>query len=213
MTPPHTLLRLGVLISGGGSTLANLIERLGDGRLRGVRIVAVVSSRGAVRGAEIARQAGLSLAIVRRRDHADADGFSRAVAASLDAAEVDLAAMGGFLCHWRLPTRYASRTLNIHPALLPAFGGRGMHGRRVHEAVLTSGATESGCTVHLVDEIYDHGPILAQRRVRVAPGDTPESLAARVGQAERELYPRVIQRVADEGVSILTDAHAWRDFA
>jgi phosphoribosylglycinamide formyltransferase-1 len=194
------VLSLGVLISGGGTTLENLINRIADGRLKRVRIAQVISSRSAVRGVEITQRAGLLLEIVRRKDHPDQHTFSAAITAVLDRAGVELVAMGGFLCLWHFPPRYRGRVLNIHPALLPAFGGKGMYGFRVHETVLASGATESGCTVHLADEQYDHGPIVAQRRVPVLPADTPETLAARVGDAERELYPYVIQQVADHGL-------------
>lgn len=203
--PPgsRTPLTIAVLISGGGSTLANLIERIRDGRLRGVAIRLVISSRASARGVQIAESAGLNIAIVQTRDHGSPEAFSDAITAALDTSRVDLAAMGGFLCHWRIPQRYLGRVLNIHPALLPAFGGRGMYGHHVHEAVLAAGMPESGCTVHLVDELYDHGPIVAQARVPVRPADTPESLAQRVGESERELYPRVIQQVADHGVEWL----------
>jgi phosphoribosylglycinamide formyltransferase 1 len=201
---PHgKMLRLGVLISGGGTTLENLIAHLRDGRLRGVEIGLVISSRSAVRGVEIARDAGLPLEVVRRRDYRDVVAFSAALAAALDRAGVDLVLMAGFLCFWRLPSHYAGRVLNIHPALLPHFGGRGFFGRRVHEAVLAAGARESGCTVHLVDNEYDHGPIVAQVCVPVYPDDTPAALAERVGQAERELYPRVVQQIADHGLAWL----------
>jgi formyltetrahydrofolate-dependent phosphoribosylglycinamide formyltransferase len=192
-----------VLISGTGTTLANLSERTADGRLRDVAISLVISSRGAVRGVEIARRANLPLEVIRKRDFPDTAGFSGALVAALDRAEVDLVAMAGFLCYWLLPPRYEGRVLNIHPALLPKFGGQGMFGMRVHRAVLAAGETESGCTVHLADNEYDHGPIVAQRRVPVRPDDTPELLAARVGQQERELYPYVIQQVADHGLEWL----------
>ncbi len=197
--PPGPL-RLGVLISGGGTTLENLVERIADGRLAGVQIAVVISSRGEVRGCGIARGAGLPLRIVRRREHATLEGFSQAIAAALDAAGVELVVMAGFLCLWRIPARYAARVLNIHPALLPKFGGQGMYGMHVHRAVLAAGEGESGCTVHLADDLYDHGPIVAQRRVPVLPDDTPETLAARVATAERELYPEVIAQVARHGV-------------
>jgi len=196
-------LRLGVLISGAGSTLANLIERIGDGRLPGVEIRLVVSSRQKVRGVEIAREAGLPLEIIRPKDFASSEQFSEAITQALDRAGVDLVVMGGFLCLWQLPPRYEGRVLNIHPALLPKFGGRGMYGLRVHEAVLAAGQTETGCTVHLVDREYDHGPVVAQRRVPVVPGDTPQTLAARVAAVERELYPEVIRRVAEAGLDWL----------
>lgn len=196
-------LRLGVLISGGGSTLANLIARIDDGRLRNVEIAVVISSRGTVRGVGIARSAGLRLEIVRKRDFLSGEAFSDAISAVLDAANVDLVVLGGFLCYWHVPARYADRTLNIHPALLPAYGGQGFHGRHVHEAVLAGGEKVSGCTVHLVDDQYDHGPIIAQTRVPVRSDDTAEALAGRVGEAERELYPAVIQRIADSGLQWL----------
>jgi len=197
-------LRLGVLISGGGTTLANLLEQRAEGRLRCVSIPLVISSRRAVRGVEIARAAGLPPQIIRPRDFANTTAFSAAIVAALDAARVDLVVMAGFLCLWHVPPVYAGHVLNIHPALLPDFGGRGMYGRRVHEAVLASGATESGCTVHLADNEYDHGPIIAQARVAIHRSDTVETLTTRVGQAERELYPWVIQQVADQGLAWLS---------
>ena len=196
-------LRLAVMISGGGTTLENLIDRIADSRLRHVRIAAVISSRSDVRGVEITRQAGIEPKIIRPGDFDSTAAFSEAIADALDAAETDLVAMGGFLCLWRIPQRYVGRVLNVHPALLPEFGGRGMYGLNVHRAVLESGATESGCTVHLADDEYDHGPIVARRSVPVLPDDIPETLARRVGEAERELYPEVIQRVADDGLAIL----------
>lgn len=198
--------RLAVLLSGGGSTLANLLQRLADGRLRGARIVQVVSSRQQVGGVDVARRAGLPVSIVRRRDHADERVFSDAITAAVEAARPDLVLLAGFLCHWRLPDRWRGRALNIHPALLPRFGGRGMYGRHVHAAVLASGEQESGCTVHWVDEEYDHGPIVAQMRVPVMPQDTPESLAERVGIAERELYPAVVQAWIAQRHGALPDA-------
>ena len=197
-------LRLGVLISGGGTTLANLIERRADGRLRNCDITLVISSRSEARGVEIARRADLPLEITRKRDFPELSEFSNAIVAALDAARVDLVAMAGFLCLWRIPRRYHGRVLNIHPALLPSFGGHGMYGHHVHQAVLAAGEAESGCSVHLADNQYDHGPIIAQTRVPVRADDTPDSLAERVGVAERELYPRVIQGVADHGLDWLS---------
>ncbi|HOO16035.1 MAG TPA: formyltransferase family protein, partial [Phycisphaerae bacterium] len=134
--PTYRPLRLAVLISGAGSTLANLIERIRDGRLRGAEIVLVISSRGAVRGVEIARQAGLPVKIVRPIDFADEQAFSEAITTAVDQAEAHLVLMAGFMRYWRLPPRWQGRVLNIHPALLPRFGGRGMYGGHVHAAVL-----------------------------------------------------------------------------
>jgi phosphoribosylglycinamide formyltransferase-1 len=193
-------LRLGVLISGGGTTLANLVERLADARLRNCEIRLVISSRSDVPGVEIARRAGLPLKTLRRREFPQLPQFSNAIVEALDAAAVHLVVMAGFLCLWRIPAHYHGLVLNIHPALLPGFGGRGMYGHHVHRAVLAAGVTESGCTVHLADNEYDHGPIVAQSRVPVRADDTPDTLAERVGQAERALYPYVIQEVADRGL-------------
>ena len=196
-------LRLGVLISGGGSTLENLIKKRAAGQLSGVDISLVISSRDGLRGVEIASTAQLPLKIIKKRDYPKLADFSDALVCALDAARVDLVVMAGYLCLWQIPDRYNGRVLNIHPALLPHYGGKGMYGHYVHQAVLAGGETESGCSVHLADNQYDHGPLIEQVRVPVLPNDTPETLAARVGEAERELYPRVIRQIAAEGIEWL----------
>ncbi len=197
MHTDRNALRLAVLISGGGSTLENLNVRIADGRLRNVLVAGVVSSRQMVRGVAIAENAGLPVSIVRRKDFATQTEFSDALTTAVDAFRPDLVVLGGFLCLWTMPPRYFGRVLNIHPALLPKFGGKGLYGYHVHEAVIAAGELESGCTVHVADNEYDRGRIIVQARVPVLPTDTPDSLAARVMEAERELYPRVIQRIAD----------------
>lgn len=202
-SPTNAPLRIAVMISGAGSTLANLIQRIERGTLRGARIVQVISSRGAVRGVEIARQAGLTPVVIRRRAFAGIEPFSDAIAQALDSAGADLVVMAGYLCLWKIPPRYAGRVINIHPALLPRHGGQGMHGDHVHAAVLAAGDAESGCTVHLADDAYDHGAILAQRRVPVLAGDTPATLGARVRAVEAELYPEVIAEIAARGIDWL----------
>jgi phosphoribosylglycinamide formyltransferase 1 len=194
------VLNLAVLISGAGTTLDNLISRIADGRLPGVRIAGVISSRSTVAGVEIARRAHLPVQIVRRREFPDEAAHSEALTAAVRRLNPDLVVLAGFLCRWLLPPEFEGRTLNIHPALLPKYGGRGMYGRHVHEAVLRAGDTESGCSVHLVDREYDHGRVIAQSRVAVMQGDTPDSLAQRVHAAERELLPSVLARAAAEGV-------------
>lgn len=199
-------LRIAVLISGGGTTLENLVLRLEDQRLRGIEIVRVISSRQQAGGVCIARAANVPVTVVSKRNFPDVEDYSAALVRVLDSTDPDLVVMGGFLCYWRIPERYEGRVLNIHPALLPKYGGQGMFGHLVHQAVLAAGERESGCTVHLADNLYDHGPIVAQARVPVLPGDDPERLARRVGEAERELYPRVLQGVADEGLDWL-DRH------
>ncbi|RJP41447.1 MAG: phosphoribosylglycinamide formyltransferase [Phycisphaerales bacterium] len=187
-------IRLAVLISGGGRTLINLHQRIDSGRLD-ARIAGVISSRAAVAGVARAREAGLPVEVVSRRK-LDDDAFQHCLTDAVVRLEPDLVCMAGFLSLWRIPDALHSRVINIHPALLPDFGGPGMYGLRVHRAVLDAGRAESGCTVHYCDNEYDHGPIILQTRVPVLPGDTAESLAARVFEAECETYPRAIQMIA-----------------
>ncbi len=184
-------LPMAVLLSGSGRTLENLLVKIRSGAVP-VAVVAAVASRGDVRGVAVARDAGVPCAVIRRKDHPDADAHNAAVNAWLAPFAPRLIALAGYLCHYRPPAWFHGSVLNIHPALLPSHGGRGMWGRHVHEAVLAAGDAESGCTVHRVSEVYDAGEILGQRRVPVLPGDTPATLAARVFEAECELYPRII---------------------
>ena len=187
---------IAVLISGSGTTLQNIIDRVASGTLP-VRIVQVVSSRREVLGIERARRAGLPVDIVPRREFHDVESFSRRTFDLCRAAGARLICLGGYLQLLRIPEDYRLKVLNIHPALLPAFGGKGMYGHHVHEAVLSYGAKVSGCTVHFLDDQYDHGPIVAQRAVEVKDDDTPDTLAARVFAAECELYPAVIREVIE----------------
>ncbi len=186
--------RLTVLISGSGSTLQNLIERTSSGDLP-ASIVGVVASRAGIFGLARAERAGLSTCVVERKP---AETFSERVFAALRETVPDLVILAGWLHLLTIPPDFENRVLNIHPSLLPAFGGAGMYGRRVHEAVLASGATVSGCTVHFADNAYDTGPIVLQREVPVLPDDTPDTLAARVQAAECEAYPDAIRRIWEE---------------
>jgi len=188
-------LRLVVLLSGGGRTLLNLLAAIGAGELP-AEIALVISSRGDVAGVEHARRAGLAVSVLRPRDFPDAAAFHAAQTQVLLDARPDLVIMAGYLVHYAPPPELRGRVLNIHPALLPRHGGRGMYGEHVHAAVLAAGERESGCTVHEVDEHYDHGPPVAQARVPVHADDTVESLAARVFEAECRLYPQAIRQHA-----------------
>jgi formyltetrahydrofolate-dependent phosphoribosylglycinamide formyltransferase len=187
-----TPVSVAVLVSGSGTNLAALLAALRASPL--ARIERVVSNRGDAGALEVARRAGLATAVLA--DPADAAAL---VAAAADARLVVLA---GYLK--RVPpaavARFRWRLINIHPALLPAFGGVGMYGRRVHEAVLASGAAVSGATVHYVDEEYDRGPIVAQWPVPVRPGDTADSLARRVLDVEHRLLPAAVLALARLGV-------------
>lgn len=181
--------RLCVLISGGGTTLQNFIDRIADGRMNAT-INGVISSKADAFGVERAKRAGIPVTIVTKKP---AETFSDRVFSAIREYQPDLVCLAGWLHLIQIPADFHRRVINIHPALLPQFGGKGMYGRHVHEAVLASGAKESGCTVHYADNEYDTGEIIAQRRVPVLPGDTPESLAARVFEAECEVYPESVR--------------------
>lgn len=185
-------IRLAVLASGGGSTLQNLIDRIAAGRLAAA-IALVIAGRPEIGAADRARAAGLPVEVIDARGFADVDAFSDRVFGAVRAADASLVCLAGWLRLLRVPPDFAGRVLNIHPALLPAFGGRGMYGRRVHEAVIAHGCRLSGCTVHVVDDAYDNGPIILQRACPVAPDDTPESLARRVFCLECDAYPEAIE--------------------
>ncbi len=183
-------MRIAVAVSGGGSNLQALLDSL---PARGPAIVGlVVSDRRTAGGLDRAEERGIPTAVFA--DPASADEWL----GLLTRHRIDLIVLAGYLklVPAAVIAAFRGRILNIHPALLPAFGGAGMYGKRVHQAVLDAGATESGCTVHLVDEVYDRGEILAQARVPVLPGDTAESLAARVLAEEHKLLPRVVLEVA-----------------
>ena len=190
---PAMPMRIAVCISGRGSNLGALLDALGP--TAPAQVVLVLSDRAGAGGIALARSRGVPTAVLD--DHRSADEWL----ARLEAAGTDLVVLAGYLklVPAAVVARYDGRILNIHPALLPAFGGSGMYGHRVHEAVLASGAQESGATVHLVDEEYDRGAILAQERVPVEPGDTPERLAARVLAAEHRLLPEVVLAAARAG--------------
>lgn len=187
--------RVAVLISGGGRTLQNFIDLQHAGELP-IEIPLVISSRRDVKGIDIAQRAGIPVEIIPRREMSEAE-FNARLTASIDAARVDLVCLAGFLSKWEFPERYNFRVMNIHPALLPDFCGKGFYGHAVHEAVLAAGCKESGCTVHFADLEYDHGPIILQRRVPVLPGDTPDDLAARVFEQECIAYPEAIRLFAE----------------
>lgn len=187
-------LRTAVLISGSGRTLANFIEQAGAGTLP-IEIVLVISSHADVKGNDITRAAGIPLEIIPRKG-TPKEEFDRRIDAALDAARPDLVCLAGFICHWQIPARYDGKVMNIHPALIPRYCGKGFHGHHVHEAVLASGDRESGCTVHFANNDYDAGPIILQKRVPVLPDDTPDTLAARVFEQETIAYPEAIRLFA-----------------
>lgn len=191
-------LRLAVLISGGGRTLLNLHERIHVGSLD-ARIDVVISSRKDSLGVQRARQAGLETFVLDRKtisEEAFQSGITKAVGST------DLVCMAGFLSLWRIPDSWNGRVINIHPALLPDFGGPGMYGSHVHQAVLDAGKKESGCTVHFCDNAYDQGPVILQRKVPVLAGDTTDSLAARIFEQECIAYPNVVQMFVESRIHL-----------
>jgi phosphoribosylglycinamide formyltransferase-1 len=193
---PGSPIQLAVLISGSGTTLQNLIDRIDDGSLN-ARIAVVVASRPGIGGIERAERAGLKCRVVDRGENP-----SRQVFKICGDANVDLICLAGWLSLLEIPAGFRGRVMNIHPALLPDFGGRGMFGRRVHQAVLDSGCKISGCTVHFVDDAYDTGPIILQRVCPVLEDDTPELLAKRVFEQEKVAYPETIRLFQENRIQI-----------
>jgi len=185
-----------VLISGTGRSLLNLIERTRGGRLP-AEIRLVVSSRPDAPGLNYAREAGIPTEVVEASRAGTANEFSASIFSAVRAAGARLAVLAGFIKYLPIPGDFENRAINIHPALIPAFCGKGYYGKRVHEAVLRYGVKVSGCTVHFVDNEYDHGPIILQRPVPVLDDDTPDTLAARVFAEELEALPEAIALFAD----------------
>lgn len=185
-------IKLAVLVSGSGTTLQNILDEIRAGRLN-ASVELVVGSKPGLKGLERAAAAKVMNFVVDRSAHENCAEFSKAVFRLIDDASVDLVCLGGWLCLLDIPERYAGRMMNIHPALLPSFGGKGMFGKRVHQAVLDHGCKVSGCTVHFVDATYDTGPIVIQRTCPVLDDDTPEKLAHRVFEEEKVAYPEAIR--------------------
>jgi phosphoribosylglycinamide formyltransferase-1 len=190
-------LRLGFLVSHGGSNLQAILDAIRAGRLEAEPRL-VISNNSTAPALERARQAGLPALHLSGQTHSDPDALDHAITGALARHGVELVVLAGYMKKLgpRALGAYPRRVLNIHPALLPKFGGQGMFGLRVHQAVLAAGERETGVTIHLVDAEYDHGPALAQARVPVMPGDSPETLQARVLAVEHCLYVETLQRIA-----------------
>ncbi len=200
MTIPSPI-RLAVLLSKSGTSLQNLLDRSADGRLN-AQVVAVVSNQANAFGLERARRAKISTFTVDRKESGSVAEFSRRIFAHCREAQADLVCLAGFLQLIEVPDEFLGRVMNIHPALIPAFCGKGYYGHHVHEAVLEGGAKVTGCTVHFVDNQYDHGPIILQRTAEVRDDDTPDSLAGRVFAEECAAYPEAIRLFAEKRLKI-----------
>lgn len=198
--------RLAVLISGSGTTLHNIVQTIARGELT-ASVVCVISSRDDAYGLQRAASLNISAHVVQRRHCRDVEEFSACINSQLLPYAPDLICLAGFLSLWKIPPEYQWKTINIHPALLPRFGGHGMHGKRVHQAVIDAGETISGCTVHFADNQYDSGPIILQRTCPVMPKDTPDSLAQRVFVEECIAYPEAIRLWASGRISLNDAGH------
>lgn len=198
---PGRPIRLAILLSGGGTTLQNLAESISAGRLN-AEITCVIASNDKAYGTTRAKQLGLPHAVIARKTFDNTAAFSEKIFDRIRASQADLVCMAGFLSLVTIPDDYAWRVINIHPALLPSFGGKGMHGHHVHEAVIAHGCKVSGCTVHFADQTYDTGPILVQRTCPVLPDDTGETLARRVFEQECLAYPEAITAIAQNRVTL-----------
>ncbi len=190
---------IGVLASGGGSNFEALARACREGRLPRAKISLLVVNKRGVGALDRAVRLGIESLVLEPTDFPDRAAYYERVATELEQRGVSLVCLAGFLLKLEpnFIRRFPGRILNIHPALLPKFGGAGMYGRRVHEAVLAAGEKESGCTVHVVDEEFDHGPAVAQTRVPVFPSDTPDTLAARVLIEEHRLFPDAVRGFID----------------
>jgi phosphoribosylglycinamide formyltransferase-1 len=193
-------LRVAVLLSGSGTSLENLFEEIDAGLP--AEVVCVLASKKSAFGLQRAEKHGVPAIAIPRREYSDVHSFNDALHAALERHEPDLVCLLGFLSPFELRGRYAGRTLNVHPALIPAFSGKGFYGRHVHEAVLKAGVKLTGATVHFASDEYDDGPILLQGTVPVEEDDTVESLAARVQALERALLPEAIRLIATDRVRI-----------
>jgi formyltetrahydrofolate-dependent phosphoribosylglycinamide formyltransferase len=194
-------MKIAVLLSGNGTTLQNLIDKTASAMID-AEIVCVIASRADAYGLERARKHNIPAYHTTVSFKQDSAQFNREIWGWVRDHKAELVVLAGFMCLIEVPEDYANKIINVHPALLPAFGGQGMYGSRVHQAVLDYGAKVSGCTVHFVDSEYDHGPIILQEPVPVFENDSLETLSARVQARERELYMRALQLLAKGRVKI-----------
>jgi formyltetrahydrofolate-dependent phosphoribosylglycinamide formyltransferase len=190
-----------VLVSGSGRTLQNFMDLRAAGNLP-IDIPIVIGSRSGLLGVERAAKAGIPAEVVERRKFASLADCCEAIFDHCDRAKVDLICLAGWLCLLEIPQRYLGRIMNIHPALLPSFGGKGMFGHHVHQSVIDHGCKVSGCTVHFLDNSYDTGPIVLQQTCPVLDDDTADTLAARVFEQEKLAYPEAIRLFAQERLRI-----------
>ena len=186
--------RLGVLVSGGGSNLQSILDATRRPVLSNAEVKVVISNKKDAYALDRAKSAGVTGLFLDPAQYSDRKTYFDKIIFELESRGVKLVCLAGFLLKLEpnIVQKFRGRVLNIHPSLLPKFGGKGMYGRRVHEAVIQAREIESGATVHVVDEEFDHGAVVLQRKVKILPGDTEDVLAARVLQQEHLLYPEAI---------------------
>ncbi len=193
--------KMAVLLSGSGRTLQNFIDLANAGKLQ-TEITGVISSNTKAYGLERAKNAGIPTRVINTVETGGIDSFSQKITAQVADWDADLVAMAGFLSFYKIPPEWENKVMNIHPALLPAFGGKGYYGDKVHQAVIDYGCKISGCTVHFANNKYDHGPIILQKPVPVKSSDDVHSLAERVFEAELEIYPKAINLFSERRLEI-----------
>lgn len=199
------MLNIGVLVSGGGTNLQKLIDAQTAGQIKNGALRVVIASRPDAFALERARKAGIEAIALCRKDYPDVDTYSQALIDALRERNVELVVLAGFLTITgeNFVRAFENRILNVHPALLPAFGGKGYYGLHVHEAVLARGVKVTGATVHFVNEVCDGGPIVLQKAVEVREGDTPETLQRRVmEEAEWILLPKAVSLFCEGRLSV-----------
>ena len=199
----HRHMRLGFLVSHRGSNMRAIVDACRSGRLDATPCI-VISNNGGAEALDLARDNGLDGRHISARTHGSPEARDRAILDALEECDVSLLVLAGYMKKLgpSILRRYSGGVLNIHPALLPRYGGRGMYGWRVHGSVLAAGENYTGVTVHLVDEEYDHGPIVALQKVAVHPDDTPECPERRVLQHEHQIFPQTLQRIYDGSIRL-----------
>ncbi len=201
---PSPPLPIAVLISGGGTTLKNLIDRIQRGELP-VEVRLVISSRKSAGGLVFAENAEIPTLVIGRQAYPESEAYRDAIFEPIRNSGAEYVVMGGFLQHLLIPSDFQNRVINIHPSLIPSFCGKGFYGLKVHQAAIDYGVKLSGCTVHFVDDHYDHGPVIIQRSCPVMADDTAESLQQRVFALECESLPQALHAMADRRVAVSAD--------
>ncbi|HEO64895.1 MAG TPA: phosphoribosylglycinamide formyltransferase [Spirochaetes bacterium] len=209
MSPSENPFRIGFLLSGNGSTLENLLEHIADGQVD-AKIAVVLSSRTQAYGLIRANNWGIPHEVVPyKMFKSNLNDYSQRITQLLDFHKVDLVVFGGFMSCYIVPKHYINRVINIHPSLIPSFCGKGFYGTKVHQTVLDYGVKVTGVTVHFVDDEYDHGPIIAQETVKIDDRDTVDSIQSKVTAIEKRLYPKVIQAIIEDKITIENRKVRW----